>query len=166
MNKKRITVISLLLFWLCVIYFFSNMTGVESRNKSINTIDYTLTNIVKVTNNIGITNYNDNDILVLSKKLNYPLRKCMHVTEYFVLSIIIYILLGLFKMEERNRFLFIIILCFLYACSDEIHQLFTERTSKFTDVLIDTSGSILAIILINIKNYIILKLKNKKSILK
>jgi len=38
--------------------------------------------------------------------------------------------------------------CFLYACSDEIHQLFVPgRSGKFTDVLIDSAGALLAVLL-------------------
>ena len=38
--------------------------------------------------------------------------------------------------------------CFLYACTDEIHQLFVVgRTGRFTDVLIDTCGSFTGIML-------------------
>lgn len=34
--------------------------------------------------------------------------------------------------------------CFLYACSDELHQYFVPgRACRFTDVLIDTSGAVL-----------------------
>ena len=36
-----------------------------------------------------------------------------------------------------------IIICFIYAGSDEYHQTFVDgRTGQFSDVLIDTAGSI------------------------
>ena len=38
---------------------------------------------------------------------------------------------------------------FLYASSDEIHQLFIPgRSGQFTDVLIDTSGGLAAILVV------------------
>ena len=38
---------------------------------------------------------------------------------------------------------------FLYACTDEIHQLFVPgRAGKFTDVLIDTTGGIIMLLFI------------------
>ena len=43
--------------------------------------------------------------------------------------------------------------CFLYAVSDEIHQMFSiERGPGVIDVLIDTLGSLASIIILNRKN--------------
>ena len=54
----------------------------------------------------------------------------------------------LFNSYGVKKILFYSILfCFIYACSDEIHQLFLDgRTAKVLDVCIDTCGSSLAII--------------------
>ena len=46
-----------------------------------------------------------------------------------------------------------ILFVFLYACTDEFHQLFIEgRSGRFRDVLIDTAGGFLCYIIILIKN--------------
>ena len=47
--------------------------------------------------------------------------------------------------------LFSEIIAFLYACTDEFHQLFTDgRGSHFTDVLIDSCGAFIAILIVGI----------------
>jgi VanZ family protein len=45
-----------------------------------------------------------------------------------------------------------ILLCFLYASSDEIHQLFVPgRSGSFIDILLDTFGSSCAIVFLERK---------------
>ena len=57
-----------------------------------------------------------------------------------------------------------IVVAFVYACSDEFHQLFIDgRSSEFTDVLIDTCGAILGVLIINLI-FKIIKKKNKKCV--
>lgn len=100
----------------------------------------------------------------LIEKLNKPLRKCMHASEYFVLSILIYNCLKTFKKSNWKTLIIPIVISFLYACTDEIHQLFIDgRTSQFTDVLIDTFGAILGVAMINVAIRIIGKIKQPKS---
>ena len=42
-----------------------------------------------------------------------------------------------------------LVLCFLYACSDEFHQLFVpDRAGLFTDVLVDTAGAVIALLVL------------------
>ena len=53
------------------------------------------------------------------------------------------------------------IFTFLYACTDEFHQLFIAgRAGQFRDVCIDSTGALIMILII----YIINKRKTKKSV--
>ena len=46
-----------------------------------------------------------------------------------------------------------LVIVFLYACTDEFHQLFIPgRSGEFRDVMVDTCGGIIGLILISI-NY-------------
>ena len=63
----------------------------------------------------------------------------MHATVYFVLAIMIMLFINV--MQKKKRFflalLITIILCFLFACTDEYHQTFVGgRTGQFKDVII------------------------------
>ena len=125
----------------------------------------------QIKNNTEINKVNQNQTMQnepkeeqLIEKLNKPLRKCMHASVYFVLSILIFNCLKTFKISGWKNVIIPIGIAFLYACTDEFHQLFIDgRTSQFTDVLIDTFGAILGVAMINVAIRIIGKIKQPKS---
>lgn len=125
----------------------------------------------QIKNNTEINKVNQNQTMQnepkeeqLIEKLNKPLRKCMHASVYFVLSILIFNCLKTFKISGWKNVIIPIEIAFLYACTDEFHQLFIDgRTSQFTDVLIDTFGAMLGVAMINVAIRIIGKIKQPKS---
>ena len=78
--------------------------------------------------------------------LHFAIRKCAHLTEYFILSwLILRGLRGDNKVAKIQWALLTIVLVFCYASLDEFHQSFVPgRTASFRDVLLDTSGGIAA----------------------
>ena len=57
-----------------------------------------------------------------------------------------------------------ITLSFLYACTDEIHQIFVPgRSAQFRDVLIDTLGASFGCLLIHALLTLFTKLKSKSN---
>lgn len=71
------------------------------------------------------------------------IRKCAHFSIYFLLGISAsaMFLSAREKMSALRIWLCCITLCFVYASSDEIHQLFVSgRGAMFRDVLLDTCG--------------------------
>ena len=57
------------------------------------------------------------------------------------------IVLFTFNMKMTLRMFISALFCFVYALSDEFHQMFVDgRGASFTDCLIDTSGALLGII--------------------
>lgn len=159
-HLKKVLLILLTILWCIVIFFFSNMTSDESNEKSKETIDKVVETTLNITNNSGITDKHPSEKKMNSviEKLNKPLRKCMHASVYFILAILIFLEFKSFKMTGWKLYILPVIICFIYACTDEFHQSFVNgRTSQFTDVLIDTMGATIGIISINI----ILKIFNK-----
>lgn len=77
-------------------------------------------------------------------------RKTAHFLEYFVLGALAFWASATFykyKMFWRSASAFAF--CVLYAVSDELHQHFVPgRACRFTDILIDSGGSILAIFIL------------------
>ena len=65
-------------------------------------------------------------------------------------------------MDNRKRLLLSIFLAFLYACTDEIHQLFVPgRSGEIKDVCIDTCGAFIGALIV----YGISKIsKNRKKL--
>ena len=138
-----------------VIFFLSSMDSKESNKKSKSTIESGINKTIKTTNKYKITNISNKKSKKLVEDLNYPLRKVAHATEYGILAILLIMLL-----EGKNKkYIFTIGITFLYACTDEFHQSFTGRTSLFTDVLIDTLGAFIFLIIF----YIIDKKRVKKN---
>ena len=63
----------------------SNMNAKESNSGSLSTINGVIEKSVNVTNDLGITDKpSDKKIKQISKKLNHPLRKVAHASEYFM----------------------------------------------------------------------------------
>lgn len=182
--NKNILCIVAILIWMSIIFIFSSMPSEESNEKSKTTIKETIEiinqipvskqneslsqtesgNIEKGTETIKENKDQTQKEEQLIEKLNKPLRKCMHATEYLILSILILNWLRNYEIKEWKAVVISIIISFLYACTDEFHQLFVDgRTSQFTDVLIDTFGAILGVAMINVAIRIIGKIKQPKS---
>lgn len=73
------------------------------------------------------------------------LRKCAHMTEYFILTFLLYrALKGTFTLRFAVLILIAAGLSLLYAVSDEVHQLFVvSRSGNIRDVMIDSVGIII-----------------------
>lgn len=129
---KKISVI-LVVIWMIIIFTFSNANATISTKQS----DGIVNKIAKIIHYEGNV---DN--------LRYVIRKCAHFTEYFILGILV---INACKYNNTKDILVLsIFICMLYACSDEIHQLFIEgRSCKLIDVFIDTLGSSFGILFIN-----------------
>ncbi len=73
-------------------------------------------------------------------------RKFAHFTEYMILGILMYIVFSRNKVFSSKRMLVCVIICVLYAISDEIHQYFVPgRAARVVDVIIDSVGAIFGI---------------------
>lgn len=165
-NKKIIISWLLVIIWAGLIFFMSSMDTNESNVKSKSTINEIVEKTVEATNDLGITDKHPskNKMDQIIEKLNPPLRKVAHASEYFILTILILIALKNSGIVGKKIFILALILCFLYACSDEYHQTFViGRTGQFSDVLIDTIGSFTASIL-SALFYLKIRRKNQKNL--
>lgn len=83
--------------------------------------------------------------------LIFLIRKSAHIFEYFVLTLLLYGSMS----DKRNRKMKALLFATLYACSDEIHQLFVVgRSGALIDVFVDMIGMIGAIALIEAYSYL------------
>ena len=75
-------------------------------------------------------------------------RKLVHASEYALLCVLWWRALRT-VMRARHALAAAFVVAVAYACSDEIHQRFVSgRHSTWVDVLIDSMGSALAVVLI------------------
>jgi VanZ family protein len=137
--------------WLILIYAMTEMPyfNGESTSSAIEkTIDKTETikkKIVKTEDTAPIVSQQADPRVI--HHLNVFFRKSAHIIVFGVLAILIY------QSLKRSSYSYLIalLLTFLYAIFDEWHQSFVpERTSAFKDVLFDTFGACIALLLLYI----------------
>lgn len=132
--KNKISII-LVILWMILIFIMSSFDANNSSNQSNFIVDIVV-NILKIDN---------------IELLSLIIRKLAHFTEYFILGILV---INMFNRNNiSNKYLISIILCIIYACTDEIHQFFVPgRSCQVTDVIIDSMGSIMGVYLYKLIN--------------
>jgi len=77
---------------------------------------------------------------------DFVVKKLAHITEYAILTILLYRALINSNVNKKKAAILSIILAVLYGASDEFHQSFTPgREPRIRDVLFDAFGSILSV---------------------
>ena len=127
-NKRLVLAWTLLILWMLFIFIMSSFNGVMSSNQSgsIATLIYNIFNISD------------------TEKVSFIVRKCAHVSEFFILGILVINLIS--KYNVKNSYLLSFFVCVLYASSDEFHQLFVPgRSGQVADIFIDLIGVVLGL---------------------
>ena len=138
----KILSIILAILWMGVIYSFSNQNGDESQNLS----DKFTIKLVNTKSKITKKEYSKKEKQDIVNKYSFIIRKTAHFTVYLILGLLVYNML--YKFNLNKMMIISIIICVLYATSDEVHQYFiSERAFRILDILIDTCGSIIGILL-------------------
>lgn len=137
----------LVLIWMFVIFSFSNQPALESSNLSEGLINNTIIKAYEVFNG-KVDTVKREEIL---SKYSYPVRKLAHFTEYFILGFLVLIFL-MDYIHTPKVIIYCVLICFIYACTDEFHQYFVDgRYCSFLDVIIDTIGSLTSSLIFNVK---------------
>lgn len=152
---RKIISITLVILWMIIVFWFSSQIGDDSQVTSGNTIRKIITFI-----------NNDIDKLKLEEivEILQPIvRKLAHFTLYTLGGILIFNLFNSFKLKNREKIGYSLLVGALYAITDEVHQLFVlGRSGMIKDVFIDTlgiiTGVIVCIIIFRIVNIIINKM--------
>lgn len=140
---KRIIYTTLLLIWMIVIFLLSNQNASNSQSTS-DKVASSIVDTVEVVTKQEISKEKKFDFIENTRLL---IRKSAHFILYFVLGILIFLTLNSYQVNKKILF-YSVLFCFIYAISDEIHQLFSDgRTANIMDVFIDTSGSFLGNVL-------------------
>ena len=127
-NKRLVLAWTLLILWMLFIFIMSSFNGVMSSNQS-GSIAVLIYNIFNISD---------------TEKVSFIVRKCAHVSEFFILGILVINLVS--KYNVKHIYFISFIVCVLYASSDEFHQLFVSgRSGQVTDVLIDLIGVVLGL---------------------
>ena len=83
------------------------------------------------------------------ESIHVLVRKTAHFTLYMILGILSFIAISNHTSKRSLNALFAFVLSAAYAVSDEVHQYFTAgRSCEIRDMLIDSSGAIVGILII------------------
>ena len=108
---------------------------------------------VKMWNQVFGFKHSGPELEQMAQKIEYPVRKAAHMSEYAVLVLLIFQALTAFD-RKKNCGCMALGITAAYAATDEFHQLFVPgRAGRVTDVLIDSAGAFLALLAIHIILY-------------
>lgn len=137
-NIKRIIYLILVIIWMIVVFSFSNQNGTKSQGSS----DIITNKIVEISDD-----YFALDIKSSEDTISFVVRKLAHFSIYFLGGILIYNFINTFSINKKYIIIFSIVLGVVYACTDELHQLFIDgRSAQMMDVFIDSCGVVLAVV--------------------
>ncbi len=164
-NILRAIFIILLIGTFSIIFGFSSQDAGESKGIS-RRVTKIITNPIK-----SLQEKPEQEKEQILSRIESIVRKIAHFSIYTVVGFLLMALFSTYKLEEMNRFSYSLIIGVIYAISDEIHQCFTPgRGPQVTDVIIDTMGVLLGILLvmlvIKIYEKLIIKHKKQKDITK
>jgi VanZ family protein len=143
MRLKKIFLGVFIIFWLIVIFIFSNQNASKSENMS----DKFSSSIIDITLKIKNEKISEETRKEKIENTRFLVRKTAHFTIYLILGILVYQACVLYGI--KRKFLISILFCIIYASTDEIHQIFiVGRTAKLLDVFIDSFGSLIGISII------------------
>ncbi|WP_300082139.1 VanZ family protein [uncultured Thomasclavelia sp.] len=140
---KKIRYFLPMIIWMIFIFIMSNTNGNDSSSQS---------------------NFFANIILqfihIDKETLTFLIRKLAHMSEYAILALFTYYALIKIAFNKRIIFQITFLISFLYACSDEFHQLFISgRSGQFTDIIIDSTGCLIMLLFL----YLWQKRKNESN---
>lgn len=155
LKTKRVIIYIILIIEIFTTFIFSNEPGRKSENTSDAFTSSIIDKVTSITNK-DISETKKKDLIINTR---FIIRKSAHFTIYFILGITIYLLLETYNI--KRIVILSIMICFIFSCLDEIHQIFIpERTARFYDCIIDTFGGTCGIYLL----VIIEKLRKRKFI--
>lgn len=136
----RIISMLLLIETFFIIFGFSNQNGEESGNLSGKIAQF----VVKQLPEEKIEN--KEQFLIRTEKV---IRKIAHFSIYTLVGLLLMSFISTYSLEEKNEIFFSLSIGILYAMSDEIHQAFIpNRSAQITDVILDSMGVLLGVLLV------------------
>lgn len=133
MLMKKINSVILVIVWMIFIFVMSSFNSDISSSQSDIAVNF-------ISNLFQIDSVNN---------ISFIIRKLAHFIEYFILGLLVFNMIKFYN----KRWICAIVICMLYAISDEIHQIFVlGRSCQITDILIDSLGAVIGVYLLKYKN--------------
>lgn len=128
--KIKINPWLLVFLWMALIFYLSHQPATKSNGLSKGTTEIILETVEKIAPKVGINKRN----------FNHLLRKNAHFFAYLVLVILVANGLRSSGVGGYRAIGLALLICIIYAISDEVHQLFVPgRGGQVKDVIIDST---------------------------
>ena len=138
-------------FMMYVIYYLSGQDGVTSAGLSLKVS----IKVVELASELFDHPLSTEEILQYADLIHFLIRKCAHVTLYFLLAVSVSFPLYVYGLRGIPLMLVAGGFCIAFACGDEYHQSLVEgRGPSKRDVMIDSIGVIAGVILVRIVGFI------------
>lgn len=163
MSRRKLIIVSVIaaiaIAWCITIFKLSDMSSENSNGKSRGIVEQAIVKVLDATNEAGLTDSHPDDekLAKAAKLINAPLRKVVHATVYFVLALLLLIISRVIFGSKKYlpSCAVAVLLCSIFAMTDEYHQTFVDgRTGQFSDVLIDTVGACIGVLLFSSYYYV------------
>ena len=139
------------LFMMYVIYYLSGQDGATSAGLSLKVS----IKIVELASRIFDYQLSTEEIMQYADLIHFLIRKCAHVTLYFLLAVSVSFPLYVYGLRGIPLMLVAGGFCIAFACGDEYHQSLVEgRGPSKQDVMIDSIGVLAGVILVRIVGFI------------
>lgn len=136
-SKRKLVFSILAVLFSCVIFAFSARNGDESAEDS-----YEAGMAFGAIAHHDFSSWTEEEQLAFAAKVDHPIRKTAHATEYAVFAMLLF---GAWY-DRKRRMVYNALLPWVcasvYAAGDELHQLFVPgRSGQISDVLLDSAGA-------------------------
>ncbi len=119
------------------IFIFSSAEASRSSESSMS-VSYRL---VQAAEWIGGFDLSSAEAYLSAEAIEGAVRKLAHITEYTMLAASVYFMFILWTNRRILLYFGTVVFSIIYACSDEVHQLFVRgRSGSFSDVCVDAIG--------------------------
>lgn len=142
--------------WMLFIFYMSAQPG-ETSGEISGGVSHLF---MQIWNVVFFRGWSEVEILHMAEVWDYPIRKLAHMTEFGILAMLVYWMLGYYTCFRswtiskcqgalNMRYVMSFGIAVIYAATDEFHQLFVpDRAGMFSDVLVDAGGALLALLFV------------------
>lgn len=136
MSIRKIISYTAVILWMILIFNLSSQVAEQSNQLSTGITEIIVKIVERIVPQVDVDIY----------KLNNMVRKSIHFFVYLILGLLIINALRASVVYGHRSIVLSLLICVLYAISDEVHQLFVpSRGGQVEDVLIDSAGVIVGI---------------------
>ena len=136
MSISKILSWTVVIFWMILIFNLSSQVAQQSNQLSTGIAEIIIKTVERIVPQVDLDIY----------KLNNLVRKSTHFFLYLIFGLLVINALRRSGVYGYRSIVLVLLICVLYAISDEVHQLFVpDRGGEVKDIIIDSAGATVGI---------------------